>query len=42
MDYAALPEVFRMMGIFRREWPDLFDAIRIMERAALEEMHKKE
>lgn len=41
MDYSALPEVMRMTGIPRRDWSELFEAIRVMEDAALEQMRKK-
>lgn len=40
LDYGALPEVLRMSGIARGEWPDIFEGIRIMEDAALELMRK--
>ena len=38
LDYGALPTVFRMRGIARRDWPEMFDAIRVMEDAAMKEM----
>lgn len=41
LDYAVLPDTFRMMVIPRKEWPDLFADIRTMEHAALAEMNKK-
>lgn len=40
LDYNALPVVMRLQQIPRAHWPDLFDAIRTMEDAALTEMHK--
>lgn len=41
LDYAAIPVVFRMLGVRREDWQDLFDDLRLIERAALEEMHKE-
>ncbi|RZS80655.1 DUF1799 domain-containing protein [Pigmentiphaga kullae] len=41
LDYAALPFVMRQLGVPRAEWTDIFDAVRVMERAALDEMHKE-
>lgn len=35
LDYSAIPAVFRLMGISRREWQQVFDDIRVMEDAAL-------
>lgn len=40
LDYGPLPGVMRMMGVPRKDWPDVFEGIRIMEDAALEEMRK--
>ena len=36
--YEAIPVVLRLAGIPRADHPDLFAGLRIMERAALEEM----
>lgn len=36
LDYAALPAVFQLCGVKRKDWPEMFDDIRVMERAALE------
>lgn len=41
LDYTALSHVMRMTGVRRPEWPYVFDGVRIMESAALEEMRKK-
>lgn len=41
MDYSALPEVMRMTSIPRRDWSEIFESIRVMEDAALEQMRKK-
>ena len=41
LDYAALPAVLQMTGVARREWPAIFDALRVMEETALECMHAK-
>jgi len=38
LDYAALPAVMDLMGIARGDRRELFDALRVMERAALETM----
>lgn len=38
--YEALPFLFEMAGIRKKKWPAYYDAILIMESAALEEMHK--
>ncbi|MGW8306379.1 MAG: DUF1799 domain-containing protein [Achromobacter pulmonis] len=40
LDYGTLPIVMRFMGIKRGLWPEIWDAVRVMESAALEEMHK--
>ncbi len=40
LDYGTLPTVLRFMGIKRGQWSEIWDAVRVMERAALEEMHK--
>lgn len=38
LDYGALPEVFRMVGLRRSDWPEMFGFVRVMEEAALTEM----
>lgn len=40
LDYGALPTVLRFAGVKRAEWSGVWDSVRVMERAALEEMHK--
>lgn len=35
LDYGPLPGVMRMCGVGRKEWPDVFEGIRILEDAAL-------
>lgn len=40
LDYGTLPTVMRFMGIKRGLWSEIWDAVRVMESAALEEMHK--
>jgi len=40
LDYGALPTVLRFLGVKRTEWSGVWDSLRVMERAALEEMHK--
>lgn len=41
LDYAALPPVMRLVGVSRKDWPDVFEGVRVMESAALQTMHKK-
>ncbi|WP_454710950.1 DUF1799 domain-containing protein [Cupriavidus nantongensis] len=41
LDYNALPFVMRMQGVPPDEQPDLFESIRVMERAAMEEMSEE-
>lgn len=36
LDYAALQSVLVFRGIPRKQWPDLFEDLRVMEDAALE------
>ena len=36
LDYSALQAVLRLRGLPRSRWPETFDAIRVMEEAALE------
>ena len=33
--YSEMPFVFEMEGIDRKDWPTLFDDLRVMERAVL-------
>lgn len=40
LDYGVLPSVFRLTAVPRADWPDVFDDLRVMEGAALVEMHK--
>lgn len=40
LDYGVLPTVLRLMGVQRSQWPRIWDALRVMERAALEAMHE--
>ena len=40
LDYNVLPTVFRLNRVPRGEWQDVFEGIRTMESAALEEMSK--
>lgn len=41
LDYNAIPNVLRLTGIPRAEWPEVFDGIRICEGAALKKMREK-
>jgi len=36
LDYTAVPTVLRLLGLPRKNWSALFDALRVMEAAALE------
>jgi hypothetical protein len=38
--YEAFKEVRLAQGISGKDWPELFESIRILESAALDEMHK--
>lgn len=38
LDYGSLPVVFRMVQVPRCDWQDVFEGIRAMESAALDEM----
>ena len=40
LDYGPLPFVMRTQGIKRSDWATILDGIRVMEIAALEEMHR--
>lgn len=42
LDYTALPTVFRLKAIPRKEWPDLFEDLQSMETEALKAMRKKD
>lgn len=35
LDYSALPAVLRLSEIPRSQWPDTFDALRVMESEAM-------
>ena len=39
--YPALESVLRLLSIPRKEWPVLFEAIGVMEDAALETIRKQ-
>ena len=38
LDYSAIPSVFEMNLIKKKEWPEMLKAIKIMESEALKEM----
>lgn len=38
LDYTAIRNAFVMMGVPRIKWPDMFDAMQLMEVEALGEM----
>lgn len=40
LDYGVLPNVFRLTAVARKDQPDVFDDLRVMEGAALKHMHK--
>ncbi len=39
--YESFREVRAALGVKKSQWPELFDQIRIMESAALQELHKE-
>lgn len=39
LDYGALPGVMRVLGVKRADWGEIFQLLRVMEEAALIEMH---
>lgn len=41
LDYAALPFVMRVLKIPKKDWGDVFEGIRTMENAALQEIYKE-
>lgn len=42
LDYNVLPMALELAGIARNDWPDTFQAIRIMEAAALAEIRRQQ
>lgn len=42
LDYAAIPPTLRLMGVPRGEWQGLFEGLRIMERAAINEINERQ
>lgn len=40
LDYGALPTVLRLQSIPRPDWPDTFDALRVLEGEALSVMRE--
>ncbi len=42
LDYAAIPGVLRMLGISRKDWPEVFEDLRIMEDVALTKMRESQ
>lgn len=38
LDYSALPHVFRLLGVRKRDRPSLFEDLRVMESEALRTM----
>lgn len=40
LDYTALEATLRLTGLPRKDWPQVFDDIRIMEDEALKTMRK--
>jgi hypothetical protein len=41
LDYGCVPDVLRLLGIARREWPVIFEDLRVLESAALETIYKE-
>ncbi len=42
LDYNVLPTVLRLNAVPRKDWPDIFADLRVLEAAALETMRKKD
>jgi hypothetical protein len=40
LDYNALPTVFRMTGLPRKDWSAVFEDVRVMEAAGLKAMQE--
>lgn len=40
LDYTPMPFVLRMKGAARADWPDLFEQVRVMEKAAVQEFQR--
>lgn len=40
LDYSALPEVWKRTNVPKKDRNDIFDALRIMEQAALDELNR--
>lgn len=40
LDYNALPAIFDLLGIKKKERPQIFSDLQIMEYTALAEIHK--
>ncbi len=41
LDYAAILPALRLLEIERREWPDIFAGLRVMEHEALTDINKR-
>lgn len=41
LDYNVLPAVFRLQGIHRSAWPDVFECLRVLEAEALDVMSEE-
>lgn len=41
LDYGPLQGVMRLMGVPRKDWPAVFDDLRVIEGAAIEHIHEK-
>lgn len=41
LDYTALSPVLSIRGIPKKQWPELFEDLRVMEDAALEHLSKQ-
>lgn len=41
LDYAALEPTLRLMAVPADDWPELFEDVQTMERAALEEIRRE-
>lgn len=42
LDYGVFPLIYRMHGVSRKDQPEMFECLRVMESEALSIMHRKE
>jgi hypothetical protein len=42
LDYGVFPLIYRMHSVSRKDQPEMFECLRVMESEALSIMHRKE